>query len=78
MKLMPIEEDYRNMVVVLKLLKPLLDEVVDCKIPSDEILYKECEELDVSVNEAREFLENWCPKRSKICSVSIAKDTFSR
>ncbi|GLU07759.1 hypothetical protein SLE2022_247070 [Rubroshorea leprosula] len=69
MKLMPIEEDYRNMVVVLKLLKPLLDDVVDYKIPSDEILCKECEELDMSVNEAREFLENWCPKRSKICSV---------
>lgn len=66
---MPVEEDYRNMVAVIKLLKPLLDEVVGEKISSDGILYKECEELDASVNEAREFLENCSPKRSKICSV---------
>ncbi|XP_022758420.1 U-box domain-containing protein 3-like [Durio zibethinus] len=65
-KVVPIEEDYSNMVVVLKLLKPLLDDVVDCEIPSDEILYKECEELDILVNEARELMENWCPKMSKI------------
>ncbi|PPR99424.1 hypothetical protein GOBAR_AA21242 [Gossypium barbadense] len=65
-KVVPIEKDYRNMVVVLKLLKPLLDDVVDCEIPSDEILCKECEELDMLVNEAREFMENWCPKMSKI------------
>ncbi|XP_022727640.1 U-box domain-containing protein 3-like isoform X3 [Durio zibethinus] len=36
---------------------------------SDEILYKECEELDMLVNEAREFMESWCPKMSKIHSV---------
>ncbi|GMJ00770.1 Plant U-box 3 [Hibiscus trionum] len=65
-KVVPAEEDYRNMVVVLKLLKPLLDDVIDGEIPSDEILYKELEELDVLVNKAREFMENWCPKMSKI------------
>ncbi|XWS76246.1 hypothetical protein CRYUN_Cryun01aG0158900 [Craigia yunnanensis] len=65
-KVVPIEKDCRNMVGVLKLLKPLLDDVVDCEIPPDEILYKECEELDMLVNEAREFMENWCPKMSKI------------
>ncbi|XP_022727639.1 U-box domain-containing protein 3-like isoform X2 [Durio zibethinus] len=68
-KAFPIEKDYRNMIVVLKLLKPLLDDVNDCEIPSDEILYKECEELDMLVNEAREFMESWCPKMSKIHSV---------
>ncbi|CBI37127.3 unnamed protein product, partial [Vitis vinifera] len=57
------------MVGLLKLLKPVLDDVVNCKIPSDEILFKECEELDMAVNEAREFVENWCPKMSKIFSV---------
>ncbi|KAK6259950.1 Armadillo - like 7 [Theobroma cacao] len=65
-KVVPVEKDYRNMVVVLKLLKPLLDDVVDREIPSDEILCKECEELDLVVNEAREFMENWSPKMSKI------------
>ena len=70
-KVVPVEKDYRNMVVALKLLKLLLDDVVDCEIPSDEILYKECEELDMLVNEAREFMENWCPKMSKIHRVSL-------
>ncbi|KAB1223754.1 U-box domain-containing protein 3 [Morella rubra] len=69
MKTMPIQTDYRDLVSVLKLLKAVLDEVVENKIPSDEILYKECEELDMTVNETREFIETWSPKTSKICSV---------
>ncbi|WCJ38311.1 U-box domain-containing protein 3 [Euphorbia peplus] len=68
-KPMLIQKDYRNMVTVLKHLKPVLDEVVDYNIPSAEILYKECEELDLAVNEAREFMENWRPVMSKILSV---------
>lgn len=71
LKLMPTQKNYRNIIGSLKLLKKVLDEVVDRKIPSDELLIKECEELDLSVNEAREFMENWSPKMSKICSVSI-------
>ncbi|GFZ13539.1 ARM repeat superfamily protein [Actinidia rufa] len=57
------------MVSLLKLLKPVLDDVVDDKIPSDDGLYKECEELDIIVNEGREFVESWSLKMSKICSV---------
>lgn len=68
---MPIQKDYRSMAMVLKHLKTVLDEIVDHKVSSDEILYKECEELDLAVNEAREFMENWNPKMSKICCVSI-------
>jgi hypothetical protein len=70
MKPLPIQKDYRDLVGVLKPLKAVLDEVVDSIIPSDEILYKQCEELDMAVDEAREFIENWSPKMSKICSVS--------
>lgn len=77
LKPMPIQKDCRNMVGLLKLLKPVLDDVVNCKIPSDEILFKECEELDMAVNEAREFVENWCPKMSKIFSVSALPLTHS-
>lgn len=69
-KLKPIQKDYKTMAGALKLLKPLLDEVVDYKIPLDEVLNKECEELDMVVNEAQEFMENWSPKMSKIFSVS--------
>ena len=76
MKSMPILKDYRDLVGALKLLKAVLDEVVDYKIPSDEILCKECEELDITVNETREFIENWSPKVSKICSVSSLLLTY--
>lgn len=69
-KVTALQMDYKSMAVVLKLLKSVLDEVVESKIPSDVILYKECENLDMAVNEAREFVENWSPKISKICSVS--------
>ncbi|XP_004289953.1 PREDICTED: U-box domain-containing protein 3-like [Fragaria vesca subsp. vesca] len=67
-KSVPIQKVYRTIVDVLKLLKPLLDEVVDYHIPSDDILFQECEELDMVVNEAREFIENWSPKSSKLLS----------
>lgn len=66
---MPIQNGYKNIASSLKLLKLLLDNVVESKVSSDEILCKECEKLDVAVNEAREFMENWSPKMSKICSV---------
>lgn len=58
------------MVGVLKRLKPVLDDVMDYKIPLDENLCKKCEELDIRVNEARDFIEKWGPKMSKIHSVS--------
>ncbi|KAK4795955.1 hypothetical protein SAY86_028281 [Trapa natans] len=61
---------YRNTVEVLKILKPVLDEVSELKEPlPDDILYRECEELDTAINEAGEVIEKWSPKMSKICSV---------
>ncbi|KAM7253955.1 hypothetical protein ACFE04_031637 [Oxalis oulophora] len=68
-KTMPSLNDYKNIVSVLKLLKPLLDELVDFKIPSDDNLFGQCEQLDAAINEAREFLENWTPKKSSIWTV---------
>ncbi|CAI9781272.1 unnamed protein product [Fraxinus pennsylvanica] len=72
-KSMPMEKDYRNIASFLKHLKPLLDNVADHKAPLDEILCKECEELDAAVNEAREFLEKWSPRMSKILCVLQSK-----
>ncbi|CAK7346388.1 unnamed protein product [Dovyalis caffra] len=77
-KFMPIQKDYKSMVTMLKHLKPVLDEVVDYNISSDEVLCKECEELDTVVNEAREFMENWCPQTSKICSVQQSGALFKK
>jgi hypothetical protein len=43
---------------------------MDYKIPLHENLCKVCEELDIGVNEARDFIEKWGSKMSKIHSVS--------
>lgn len=67
---MPAKDDYQNLVSMLKHLKPVLDDVTDHKATLDEALFKECEELDIAVNEAREFLEKWSPRMSKILCVS--------
>ncbi|KAJ4825886.1 hypothetical protein Tsubulata_016102 [Turnera subulata] len=77
-KCMPILEDYQSMSTVVKHLKPVLDEVIDNKISSDEVLYKVCEELDMAVNEAREFMEKWCPKMSKICSIRKSEGLLTK
>ncbi|VVB05696.1 unnamed protein product [Arabis nemorensis] len=74
----PIQTCIGNVVLLLKLLKPWLDEVVDCKIPSDDCLNRSCEDLDSVVNQAREFLEDWSPKLSKLfgvfqCEVLLGK-----
>lgn len=70
MNTMPAQKSFRKIASLMKLLKPVLDDVVDHKVPSDEALYQECEELDLAINEAREFMEGWSSKMSKIYSVS--------
>ncbi|EPS67526.1 hypothetical protein M569_07248, partial [Genlisea aurea] len=70
---MPSEKDYRNVVSLLKHLKPLLDEFTNIRLPWTEAVYEECEDLDAAVNEAREFLEKWSSKKSKIITVLRSK-----
>ncbi|XP_073015992.1 LOW QUALITY PROTEIN: U-box domain-containing protein 3-like [Primulina eburnea] len=77
-KAMPVEKEYQNIVSFLKHLKAVLDGVADCRLPLDEALSKECEELDFAVNEARIFLEKWSTKTSKILCVIECKPLFIR
>ncbi|CAF2111776.1 unnamed protein product [Brassica oleracea var. botrytis] len=66
----PIQTRIGNVVHLLNLLKPFLDEVVDCKTPpDDDCLNSACEDLDSVVNQAREFLEDCSPKLSKLFGV---------
>ena len=68
----PVQTRIGNVVHLLKLLKPFLDEVVDCKTPpDDDCLNSACEDLDSVVNQAREFLEDCSPKLSKLFGVSL-------
>lgn len=66
------------MATMLKHLKPILDEVDDDKVHSDANLWRECEGLDVSVNAAREFMERWSPKMSRILSVLQSEQLLTK
>ncbi|KAL8138931.1 hypothetical protein V2J09_004932 [Rumex salicifolius] len=68
-KFMPIQKDFESMAVLMKHLKPYLDEVVDGINSLDVDLLNESEKLDIYINEAREYMEKWSPKASKILSV---------
>ncbi|KAL0282386.1 UNVERIFIED_CONTAM: U-box domain-containing protein 3 [Sesamum angustifolium] len=70
---MPAEKDHTSIASLLKHLKLVLDDVADHKSPLSEALSKECKKLDVAVNEAREFLEKWSPRKSKILCVLQSK-----
>nr|GLL30741.1 U-box domain-containing protein 3 [Ipomoea trifida] len=72
-KTVPGQKDFEDTASMLKLLKPALDDVVDTRVPSDETVCRECEEMDTAINEAREFLENYSPKKSKILSALQSK-----
>ena len=68
--LQPTLKYYHKIEGVFKLLKPILDAVVDSDIASDEELIKAFEELDHSVDELRVLFENWQPLSSKVYLVS--------
>ncbi|WOL04388.1 hypothetical protein Cni_G13109 [Canna indica] len=64
-------EDFRKIVGILKLLKPVLDEAIDSELALDEHLMKDLEEFDVAVNEARELIEKGSQRTSKIYNNSL-------
>ncbi|KNA21228.1 hypothetical protein SOVF_045050 isoform A [Spinacia oleracea] len=66
---MPTQNEFEGMAIMLKHLKPVLDEIDDEKIASETNLWKECEDLDAYINSAREYMERWSPKMSRILSV---------
>ncbi|KAL4200730.1 hypothetical protein AMTRI_Chr02g255000 [Amborella trichopoda] len=68
-KLEPVQRDYPKIVEMLKLLRPVLDKIVDAQIELDEQLTKEFEELDMVVNETRELMEGWQPLMSRIYTI---------
>ncbi|CAN1815123.1 U-box domain-containing protein 4 [Linum perenne] len=50
----------------LKLLRPILDSVVDCEIASSEVLDKDFKDLSQSIDELRELFETCQPLSSKV------------
>lgn len=66
----PVQKYYQRAEEVLKLLKPILNAIVDSEITSDEVLSKAFEGLGLSVEELREQFESWQPLLSKVYFVS--------
>ncbi|KAG8642668.1 U-box domain-containing protein 4 [Manihot esculenta] len=63
---------------ILKLLKPILDAIVDSEIASDEVLNKAFHELSQSIDELRDLFENWQPLSSKVYFVLQIESLISK
>ncbi|KAJ6919667.1 hypothetical protein NC651_013574 [Populus alba x Populus x berolinensis] len=62
----PVQKYYQKAEEILKLLKPILETIVNSEVASDEVLNKDFQELGQSVDELREIFENWQPLSSKV------------
>ncbi|KAA0045785.1 U-box domain-containing protein 4 [Cucumis melo var. makuwa] len=76
--LQPTLKYYHKIEGALKLLRPILDAVVDSDIASDEELTQAFEELDHSVDELRVLFENWQPLSSKVYFVLQSETLISK
>ncbi|XP_062156686.1 U-box domain-containing protein 4 isoform X3 [Alnus glutinosa] len=74
----PVLKYYQKAEEILKLLKPILDVIVDSEIASDEVLIKAFEELSHSVEELRELFENWQSLSSKLYFVRRSESFISK
>ncbi|EOX91593.1 hypothetical protein QUC31_003197 [Theobroma cacao] len=73
----PVQKYYQRAEEVLKLLKPILNAIVDSEITSDEVLSKAFEGLGLSVEELREQFESWQPLLSKVYFVLQVESLIS-
>ncbi|PIN23813.1 Ubiquitin--protein ligase [Handroanthus impetiginosus] len=62
----PVQKYYLKIEEILKLLKPILDAILDDEAASDEMLQRAFAGLLQSVDELRERFENWQPLMSKV------------
>ncbi|KAI3948437.1 hypothetical protein MKW98_019187 [Papaver atlanticum] len=66
----PVQKYYRKINEIVKLLKPILDLIVDSQIASDEQLNNALKMLDELINESRELFDSWHPMTSKVYFVN--------
>lgn len=67
----PVSKYYQKAEEIHKLLKPIIDAIVNPELASDEVLNKILEEIGFAVNELKEHVENWHLLSSKVYFVSI-------
>ncbi|KAJ4975137.1 hypothetical protein NE237_000243 [Protea cynaroides] len=61
-----VQKYYQKLDEIIKLLRPLLDAILDSEVASNEQLKNAFEKLDGFVDEARELVENWHSMTSKV------------
>ncbi|KAL3844444.1 hypothetical protein ACJIZ3_001847 [Penstemon smallii] len=61
-----VQKYYQRVEDLLKLLKPILDAIIDAETASDEMLQKTFAGLGQSVEDLKEIFENWQPLMSNI------------
>lgn len=66
----PVQKHYQKVEEIFKLLKQILDAIIDSEIASDDVLNKAFEEFGHSIDEIRELFESWQPLLSKVYFVS--------
>ncbi|XP_019434109.1 PREDICTED: U-box domain-containing protein 4-like isoform X2 [Lupinus angustifolius] len=74
----PVTKYYQRAEEILKLVKPIIDVIVNSELASDEVLCQLFEELGHAVDELREHIENWHLLSSKIYFVIQAEPLISR
>ncbi|PIA37808.1 hypothetical protein AQUCO_03000383v1 [Aquilegia coerulea] len=74
----PVQKYYQKIDEILKLLRPILDVLVDSQIASNEEVNKIFEELDGLVNEFRELVESWHPTASKFYFVMQVESLITK
>ncbi|XP_027931532.1 U-box domain-containing protein 4 isoform X1 [Vigna unguiculata] len=74
----PVSKYYQKAEEILKLLKPIIDEIVNSELASDEMLNKILEEIGLAVNELKEHVENWHLLSSKVYFVMQVEPLISR
>ncbi|XVF17577.1 hypothetical protein REPUB_Repub10bG0135500 [Reevesia pubescens] len=74
----PVQKYYQRAEEILKLLKPILNAIIDSEITSDEVLSKLFEGLGLSLEELREQFASWQPLLSKVYFVLQVESLISK
>ncbi|KNA13863.1 hypothetical protein SOVF_112210 [Spinacia oleracea] len=74
----PLRKRYQKMEEILKLLKPIIDAIVDTEVAFDELLNKALEELGMSIDESQDLFESWHPLASRVDLVFRAESLTAR
>ncbi|KAI3798992.1 hypothetical protein L1987_34280 [Smallanthus sonchifolius] len=73
-----VDKYYIKSEEVLKLIKPVLESIIDADVASDQLLQKEFADMSQTVDELREVLEDSHPLMSKVYFVLKADSLFTK